>query len=76
MRVVGGACEILGGELGRKHARRKERDGSDTRARASRERETCCVGGDGLTGGANLAERGKWARLREEWRRQMGLVWQ
>ena len=75
MRVVGGACEILGGELGRKCARRKERDGSDTRARASRERRAAW-GGDGLTGGASLAERGKWARLREEWRRQMGLVWQ
>ena len=42
--------ENRGGELGRTRARRKERDGSDTRARASRERRAAC-GGDGLTGG-------------------------
>ena len=35
-----------------------------------------CGGGNGLTGGASLAERGKWARLREEQRRHVGPVGQ
>ena len=38
--VVEGAGKIRGEMLGRTHARRKERDGSDTRARASREGRT------------------------------------
>ena len=37
VRVVEGAGKIRGEMLGRTRARRKERDGSDTRARASRE---------------------------------------
>ena len=37
VRVIEGTGEIPGEMLGRTHARRKERDGSDTRAWASRE---------------------------------------
>jgi hypothetical protein len=37
VRVIEGAGEIPGETLGWTHARRKERDGSDTRARASKE---------------------------------------
>ena len=37
VRVIEGAGEIPGETLGWTRARRKERDGSDTRARASRE---------------------------------------
>ena len=37
VRVIEGAGEIPSETLGQTRARRKERDGSDTRARASRE---------------------------------------
>ena len=63
--------EIRGGELGRTRARRKE--GMDPTRRPGRaDGDALREGGDGLTGGANLAERGKRARLREERRRHVG----
>ena len=63
--------EIRGGELGRMRARRKE--GMDpTRGPGRAEGDALREGGDGLTGGASLAERGKRAWLQEEQRRHVG----
>ena len=48
---------------------REERKGMDpTRGPGRVERDALREGGDSLTGGASLTERGKWARLREELR--------
>ena len=75
MRVVEGAGEIPGEMLGRTCARIME--GMDpTRGPERAERDAMREGGDSLTGGASLIERGKRARLREEQRRHVGLVGQ
>ena len=52
---------------------REERKGMDPTCGPGRaERDAMREGGDSLTGGASLTERGKWARLREELRRHVG----
>ena len=47
-----------------------------TRGPGRAERDALREGGDGLTVGATLTERGKRARLREERRRHVGLAGQ
>ena len=54
------------------HAREGRKGVDPTRGPGRAERDALHGRGDGLAGGANLAEEGKRARLREERRRHVG----
>ena len=54
------------------HAREGRKGVDPTRGPGRAERDALRGRGDGLAGGANLAEEGKRARLREERRRHVG----